>query len=483
MKLQAATQEGLLAVLCYENEAGAIAASMLRAKDFDPVYKEIADLAIDYHIRHKMAPQEHTVDLFDAAAERDQGRATLFGNLFESVEATGGAENFNAAFMLERASTFVRYQRLKAGMEGALRDLSRGTDESLSSAEAKLAKAMEQTDIAFDAGVVFADDMSGTLEFLEDPEQAFPTGIPEFDVRNLGPCTDRLHLLMAQTNKGKSWWLIHLAVQARKRGLKVLYIGLEMSEREINQRMVQCALSISKRKAASVKYERFEDTDDPDDAGSWTKTITMNNRPSFEDDKIEVKLRKRLRRFVGQGKTVVKSFPQGTLSVEGLDNFMTVLEAREKFIPDIVLVDYADIMKRPQGMDGWQALIQISEGLRRIAQQRHVAMASVSQVKASATKVKTVDVGDMSGAWDKVATADTLITYSQSDEEQKRGLARLFVAKARAEEGRFSVMISQAYSVGQFVLDSTRLGNNYNREEEPKKYGGKKDADLEKSTD
>ena len=162
---------------------------------------------------------------------------------------------------------------------------------------------------------------------------------------------------------------------------------------------------------------------------------------------------------------IIKEWPQGTLSVQKLDDYLTVLSERKKFLPQLILIDYADIMKRPQGMDRWEGLIDISEGLRGLAQSRKVAVATVSQTKISGATARQVDMEHVGGAWDKIATADTVITYTQSEEEQVHSLARLFVAKARTEEGRFGVLISQAYSIGQFVMNSTRIGSNYGSED------------------
>ena len=466
MKLQRAMQESLLALLCYDEENGPVASAMLQKKDFDPVFKEVAELALDYWERFGIPPGTHTLDIFNTAAERDESRAPLFQDLFESVEGLFSSDSFNPEYTLDCASSFVRYQRLMGGIQGALHDLNRGDLEGLTAAEAKLVTAMDQTAIAFDPGSTFIDDMDATLEFLTNPEEALPTGMPEFDKRNLGPCAGRFHLYIAESGKGKTWWLIHLAVCAMKRAKNVLYVSLEMGEKEVHSRLVQRVLSVSKRKAEDIEWSQFIDTRDPADSGSRTRTVTMGERPAFSDAGIEKKLRKKLRRLGGMGRIIVKGFPQGTLSVDGLDDYLTILEGRENFIPDLILVDYTDIMKRPDNLSGWEGLIALTTGLRRIAQMRHVAMASVSQVKASASGSKQVDVADVSGAWDKIATTDTVFTYSQTEEEARMNLARIFVAKARADEARFSVMISQAYAVGQFVLDSTYMGRNYNQDAE-----------------
>lgn len=459
MKLQAAVQEALVALLCYDQEAGAQVITMVEGRDFDPVYREIAEMAIEYRQRHGSPPGEHTLDLFDALKERNPSREAAFDQVFSSVEHT--ATEINPAFIVERAAAFVRYQRFMNAIQRALRDLSRGDEEGLDAAEAVIASALKQTAPTFRAGTYFAEDLAGSTRFLEEPEASFPTGIPEFDRRGLGPVRGRLHLLMAASSKGKSWWLIHLAAEAWKHGLSVLYVTFELSEVEVSQRLTQRSLSMTKRPLEDLSWEEFIESQDPADAGLRTRPRKMGKRPSFADRGAAVHVRKSLRGLASQARILIRDFPQGTMSVQQLDDFLTVLSERDKFMPQLLLVDYADIMKRASGMDRWEALIEIFEGLRSVAQRRHIAVATVGQVKHSAIKAKRVDVEHTSGAWDKVATADTVITYSQTDEEERRGMARLLVAKARTEEGRFSVLISQSYATGQFVMDSTRIGSNY----------------------
>ena len=57
----------------------------------------------------------------------------------------------------------------------------------------------------------------------------------------------------------------------------------------------------------------------------------------------------------------------------------------------------------------------------------------------------------------KSACSDVVITYNQTDAEKQLGLARLYVAKARMEEDRFIILVSQNYALGQFCLGSTRM--------------------------
>ena len=96
MKLTSGIQESLLALLCYDDKSGGVAASLVPAKYYDPVYREVAEQAIMYRDRFRETPGDHTMDLFDAVVAADSDREDLFQRLFSSVQKT--AESINAKY-------------------------------------------------------------------------------------------------------------------------------------------------------------------------------------------------------------------------------------------------------------------------------------------------------------------------------------------------------------------------------------------------
>tara|TARA_R100001460_G_scaffold27881_4_gene55903 strand:+ start:3283 stop:4686 length:1404 start_codon:yes stop_codon:yes gene_type:complete len=452
-------QEELLCLLCYDFETGAQAAAILEPRDFDPVYREIAEQALDYRSRHSQPPGEHTADLIAIAADADPERSDSFHRLLESMESTRDA--FNPAFAIEQATTFVRFQRVREGVTKAVRALGKGTQEGLLDAEATLSGCLKAGAPTIHLGMEFADDLDLSTRFMLDPVESFPTGIAELDRYGLGPARRRLHMLLAPSGRGKSWWLLNLAVQARKHGKNVLYVSLEMGEDDIAQRLTQRMLGLPNRKVDAVRYQKFIETSDPADRGLMVKEVRVPVERALEDSDAEHYVRTELRKLQGQGRLLVTEFPTGTLTVDQLENFITVVAERKKMHPDLVIVDYADIMATPSGVPKWEAAIKVGEGLRAIAQKWNVGMATVSQVTSSGLKAKRVDVDHTADARGKIGTADTLLTYSQTDAERAKGVARLFVAKARMEQDRFTVLVAQSYETGHFVRSSVRMGSNY----------------------
>jgi replicative DNA helicase len=143
-----------------------------------------------------------------------------------------------------------------------------------------------------------------------------------------------------------------------------------------------------------------------------------------------------------------------------LRSYLDNLEQTEKFVPDLLIVDYPDLMKIDK--DNFRlALDEIFKELRGIAVSRNIALAAVSQSHRSAAKAKQVGMDNVAEAYSKIAHSDIVLTYTQTIQEQKLGLARLFVAKGRNDGDKFVVYISQAYTTGQFVIDSAVAKGTY----------------------
>ena len=466
MKLSGAVQESLLALLCYDEKAGSIVASLLPASSFDPVYKEVAAEAITYWQRFKQPPGSHTLEIFEAACGSDSDRGELFKRLYDSVTVT--AEEVNSKYILDQANVFARYQRLKSGMGKAIKALDMDDEAGVMEAEAALAETLKAQATVFDPGIDFINDVDASVRFFDHQDEALPTGCPDLDSRNLGPAPGRLHLYVAPAKSGKSWWLLNLATRGFQYGKKVLYITLELTAEEACLRLTQSIFSMSKRAAKGLQYHRFNR---PIDKSAWGTDFTIQHIDgvdNFEDPDAETNVRKKMKVFQGSERLIVKEFPPKTLACGDLDAYLDLLEHHENFVPDLILIDYADDMKINDKVQRWEALIDVMQHLKRVAMERNVAVATASQTQRAGANATRVDAHHTAGAWDKVAKADTVFTYSQTEEERKDGLARIFVAAARSDADRFEVLLSQNYEIGQYVLSSVELGSDYNApSEEP----------------
>jgi len=147
-----------------------------------------------------------------------------------------------------------------------------------------------------------------------------------------------------------------------------------------------------------------------------------------------------------------------SLTIDGLEAYLSMLE-EEGFIPDVLVVDFADLMKiNAENIRADTG--QIYKDLRRVAVERNWAVVTASQSNRTGEDARILTMKHFAEDYSKAGTADNIVTYNQTKDEKELGLARLFGLKARDERSGQIILITQSYSSGQFALDAIRLGSS-----------------------
>jgi KaiC/GvpD/RAD55 family RecA-like ATPase len=457
MKLSSGIQELLVAMLCFDSAKGGgrLVRGLIPTKSFDPYYRDVAEAAVAYIDKYSQVPGEHTLDLVAAIKERMPDEASVFDRVYQSLESC--KHNINREYVLAQATAFRRYQQIRGGIGEALEALKRDDEGSVEEAAAALANATKTQYELFDAGTQF-DDTERLLRFLGKEHDAFPCGVPELDHVGLGPARKKLHVFAALSGHGKSWWLLHLAKVAWRHNLRVCYISLELSEEECSQRFVQSVLALTKRRERELTRQRFE----KDELGRVVRfdPLDIAERLALNDDGVKTKLTRKLERYKRRPALFIKEFPPNTIKVPQVEAYLDSLEASHGFVPDLVLVDYADrFITDPKNYR--HDLRNHYESLRAVAMKRNIAVATATQLNRTGYGTKVLKAKHVAEGIGKVETADVFITFNRTDAEKRLNVARLHVDKARSDVDKFTVLIAQNYTMGQFVLDSARMSPSY----------------------
>lgn len=458
MQLSSAKQEALIALLCYDTTPGgpSFLLAIVPPEQYDPYYRDLAEQAALHIEKYGRPPGEHTIDLILTLKERNPESADIYDKIFQSLQVT--KDGVDREFVIAEASLFARYQRLKRGVTTAVKHLQQGVGEGeILEAEAALRGSLEATVNLVDPGC-FIHDTKRSLAFLDKRHEAFPTGIKEIDQKGLGPGRKRLHVMMGQTGMGKSWWLIHLAKQALLHSMSVVYVTCELSEMDVCQRYIQSVLGLSTEPDEKCVYRIFES----DELGRFEKMTqkTVKAKGSFKDEGIRVYLEKKVGALRRRAPLVIREFPSGTLSANELEAYLDHLAMVHSLVPDLLIIDYADEMQIDEN-NYRLSVAALYRRLRALAQKRNLAVATASQGNREGGKVKIQRTSHLAESHAKGTIADIVITYNQTDSEHELQLARLFMAKGRSARDRFTILISQAYELGQFVVDSAGMVTRY----------------------
>ena len=258
-------------------------------------------------------------------------------------------------------------------------------------------------------------------------------------------------------NSGKSWFCVHVGRQALLQKAKVVHISLEMSERELLGRYYQNFFGIATRPdlytKATLEFDELERL-------TGFKVKRSKPRLDYGDPGIRKYLRSKVQTWGTRFKRlVIKEFPSGTLTMDALRGYLDYLELVEKFIPNVLIVDYPDLFALKSN-DYRLALGRIFVELRGLGSERNLAVVAPTQSGRSSIGAKRVSSANVTEDISKVFTADLVLAYSQTNAEEKLGLARLSVEHARNAPKGSVILLSQSYSTGQYVLESAALTSN-----------------------
>lgn len=457
-KLTSSLQESILTLIATNDKEGRIATGLLRPDMFDEDYKEIADRILKFRKKHKSAPgQNHIDDIVDDVLDNTKHKKhRTYMRIMEGILAQ--AESLNADYVLSRVNEFSRRQGLKEAILKAADVYQTGKEGLVDEVEGILYKALKPKQNDLDSGT-FLSQKGKVLNFLDRLQADYKTGIKQLDARAFGPTYGTMMVLMGAKGTGKSWWCTNLGTSCWRQGAKVVHITLEMSEEKVVGRYIQNLWALGKRgdqfKITNLELDKLERV-------VGIKQGRRTPRLSLDNGNVRRYIRKKQKRWGAKlGRVVIKEFPTKSLSVAKLDAYLDMMELRNNFIPNVLIIDYPDLMWMEKNKDPRMSISNTYQELRGLFQRRNLAGICPTQTNRKgwdASVVKGSMVGEDAS---KFMTADMVATYSRTPAEKKIGLARIFVEKNRDDEDGFTIVISQNYNTGQFCLSSARMSSSY----------------------
>lgn len=453
-RLSGALQENILTLLCFDDKSCKLIRAAVTPQLFESaVFKEVATHAIDFIDQHGAAIKEHLPDSIEHILKGDDKRkASSFKRLVDSLFSS--KDSVNADYVVSQLQKFVRQQNLKSAIVKAVEAME---DGRIDAAEVEMQKGLSSQVVSFSPGLNFSDpdQLSTLMEDLEEP--GFDLGIPELDDRGIIPRRKELMMLIGPRGRGKSWFLIHCAKFACLQRWSTVIITLEMSEKRYGARCLQAFFSIASREAEVTVARLVKDRE-----GNLQEVLHEQvQRITMDDPKLGTFLAKRVRReFVRRPSLYIKQFPTKGATLPMIEAYLDGLERFENFIPDCIIIDYPDLLSHDMKNKRLE-LGEIIEGIRGLCVKRNAAGIVVSQPNAEGEKATTITGNQVAEDLSKLGTVDVMLTYNQTPAEKKLGLARVWVDKARNGKDKFMVLLTQAYELGQWALDSCFMGTDY----------------------
>jgi replicative DNA helicase len=298
-------------------------------------------------------------------------------------------ESDDLKFVKDEILTFCKNQEIKRAITESVQLLSIGNFDAIKTTIDNAMKAGADTDVGLD----YKKDIA--IRYTTAARDTITTGWDVVDdLMDGGLAKGELGVVMAPAGIGKSWLLINIGRNALKVGKTVVHYTLELNQDYVGQRYDSVLTGIG---AQELKHH----------ISDIEKTIEKT-----------------------PGTLIIKHFPTKSIGVMGLKAHL------EKIImlgtaPDLVIVDYGDLLKINTKKDKHEALEELYEDLRGMAGEYNVPVWTASQASRSALEDDIIEADKIASSYGKVMVADFLMSLSRKVEDKLSGTGRGHVIKNR----------------------------------------------------
>jgi len=349
----------------------------------------------------------------------------------------------NKKYVISSFSKFVQARELEEYLIDAAPLVERGEFDS---ARGLLQKALRSGMAQEEDGIEYPANWPPTYQSNSGFREVIcPTGIKIIDKGIGGVNRSALTCIFAGYKVGKTWGCIQLAKEALMCGRKVLEVSHEASAEEVEMRHdMMFGSLIDAEGPKEVEFIEY------DEEGAVIGTHTELRESVFSVEAVRA-VRDKVRRF--GGRAIIKKYPMGTCSVGEIDRYLDYLETFKHFIPDMLISDYVEKMKMPKAGEGRDSINETYINLKRIADERNIAVVTASQIKTKYLESSNIsEAGAPAEDARKLGNIDLGLFFGMSRHQAQRNLMQAFVLVNRSGPQKFGCVVSRNLMVGQLAL-------------------------------
>lgn len=440
-------QQSLLKMMLMNYEFMVRCRSAISPEYFDTSRMVLSEIIIKYFDRYRTLPTERAMtDIFEETMEKTsyQKYEKIIRKSFDKLWEEEYPKD--ADYIESKLIDFAKTQSYLALAKSIPDLVEAGQYREIDKMQHKISLLGANTAVVIKSSDAVKDD---NLKMSFEVVDAVATGIPELDHGDIlegGLARKELGVIIAPPNVGKSMFLNHLGNAACMQGKRVYHVTLEMSAEQVWKRYVSAIASIS------------------------TKLIKTNIS----------NIKKQVAEFYEQygGELIIDERPTKKFSPRDLDMQLDMMN-RAGEMPDLILIDYGDIMKSDSNFGSkYENQAEVYVDLRALCMKYNTRMWVPSQGNRGSTDKKNIDNEDVAGAFDKVATADHVMSINMNKEEYQDGIARIFISKNRRGKKNVTIEIDTKYEHSRFVSEIIIEANKEaDRIEEQKKIEAKREEE------
>lgn len=419
---------------------------VLNPKFLEVSYIKIVAIWIkDYFQKFKEAPKKNIIKLYRSHIDELKDES-LQENILTFIEKLDkdydSIKVSNEDFAIQNAIKYLKTRSLKNFSEDIDSYIASGDIEKAENCVTKFRKV----EIASGEGVSLLDDSDIITEsFTEEQDLLF--AYPGDFGRLIGDIhREDFIAFLAPMKAGKTFQLVDFGIEALKNNLKVVMYSLEMSRTNMIKR-VWTALSGQITKDIEIEVPYFEE-----DGDKWRIEKKVINKKA--SSVLEVKKKQTsLKRLFRGGAFRIYAEPAYSMTVESLENKLDDL-VYEGFYPDVIIIDYADIMAPSDKNEYRQQIDGIWKRLRALAQKRKAVVVTASQTNRGAIS-REVEAEDVAEDIRKISHVTSMVAISKTKYCKQNKLAIFSQMAIREGEAEMrKVVATQNLALGRPILES-----------------------------
>jgi replicative DNA helicase len=340
-----------------------------------------------YFDKYKIPPTMEAMKVMIDELDNDVLKTSVVDSL---RNAWNHRESPDLEFVQEKTLEFCRNQVIKKAIMDSVELLDTQQYEKIKGVIDTAMRAGVERDIGHEY-------ISGLEERLsQQSRNCIPTKWDSVnELMDGGLAGGELGVIVAPAGIGKSWTLQAIGADAVRQGKTVIHYTLELNAQYVG-----------------LRYDTI-----------FTGQPTANLQ--YHKDEVSKKIQNL------KGELIIKYYPTRTASINTITAHLQQCEL-QGIKADMVIVDYADIMKSTQHFsEKRHAIGLIYEELRGVAGEFDIPIWTASQANRSSLEEDVIDASKVSEDYSKVMTADFVMSMSRKVEDKIANTGRFHVIKNR----------------------------------------------------
>ena len=381
-------QSKIITSLIVDNKFIKTIGDILEVSYFDSdANKFLVKSIVDYFEKYKSPPTMEALKVVIDDVENDTLKTTIVDSLRGAWQHR---ESPDLEFVKEKTLEFCKNQVIKSAIMESVELLDNQQYDEIKGVIDNAMKAGVERDIGHEYITGFEERMN------QQARQTLPTQWDSVnDLMDGGLAGGELGVVVAPAGIGKSWTLQAIGAHAVAQGKTVIHYTLELNAQYVGLRYDTI---VSGQPTGNLQYHKEE-------------------------------VLKKINQL--KGELIIKYYPTRTASVNTLAAHLQQCEM-QGLKPDMVIVDYADIMKSTSNFTEKRHQIgHVYEELRGMAGEFDIPLWTASQANRSSLEEDVIGADKVSEDYSKVMTADFVMSMSRKVEDKIANTGRFHVIKNR----------------------------------------------------